>query len=452
MPSEDYTRDGMAGELLLGREAEWRLDGKSCERFAKDHELQDSPLTRLDRAELISTIIDAVPLIVLTCNERYIIEMVNSASAKLLGYPPERMVGHHIGEFLPNYGHYRRELGMASFLVPELAVMKSDGTVIQGELRGTRARVNDKPVIFMVISDASARKAAEAMKEGVYKQLYESRRMEAIGALSSGIAHELNTPIQFIGDNVKFVALALNKIHESYKRYDGLKCECEAAGLLPETVGRVNKYNSDIELPALIGEIMTAIRETMEGVSQVRDIALMMKEFSHPGTGAPAPADINQVVQSAVRICRSRHKDIAVVKTELAADLPSTPCRRGQIQQVLVNMIVNAVEAIEEQGVAEGIVHIETKRAQDAVRIEVSDNGPGIPRELREKIFDPFFTTKQVGKGTGQGLALAKDFIVNQHGGKLLLEHRPGFSTTFVIELPLTPRLATQARQPVRHA
>lgn len=452
MPSEDYTRHSLAGTLTFGKEAAWRLEGTNCERLVEDRKLQDSPLARLDRAELTSTIIDAVPLIVLTCNEGHIIEMANSASAKLLGYPPERMVGRHIGEFLPNYRNYRRELGMASFFVPELAVTKSDGTVMQGELRGTRTLVNDQPVIVMVISDTSARKAAETMKEDVYKQLSESRRMEAIGALSSGIAHELNTPIQFIGDNIKFVGLALNKIHESYRRYDGLKCECEAAGLLPETVERINKFNSDIELPALVGEVMTAIRETMEGIRQVRDIALMMKEFSHPGTGAPALADINRVVQSAVRMCRSRHENIAKIKTELAGDLPQAPCQRGQIQQVLVNMIVNAVEAIEEQGIAEGMILIETKGAKDAVRIEVSDNGPGIPKELREKIFDPFFTTKQVGKGTGQGLALAKDFIITQHGGKLLLEQRPGFSTTFVIELPLTPPLANQARQPVRHA
>jgi two-component system NtrC family sensor kinase len=452
MPSQDYLERRLAREIASRKEAERLLEVKSLELFIKNQELESSSLDLLDHVELISTVIDAVPHIVLTCDEGYIIEMANSASAKLLGYPPERLVGHHVNEFLPSYGIYRRELEMESFLIPELAVRKSDGNVIQCELRGRRTKVKDKPFVVMVISDTSARKAAETLKERVYKQLYESRRLEAIGTLSSGIAHELNTPIQFIGDNIKFVGLSLNKIHQSYTLYDELKRECEAEGLLPETVERVEKFNQTIELPILIPEIMASIRETMDGVRQVRDIALLMKEFSHPGTGEPEPSDINRVVQSAITICGSRHRNIVALETNFAPDLPQATCRRAQIQQVLVNLIVNAVEAIEEQGGASGVIRVETKPAGDAVRIEISDNGPGIPSALCDKIFDPFFTTKRVGKGTGQGLALAKDLIVNQHGGKLLLENRPGFATTFVIELPLKPPLPHPTRQPVRYA
>jgi two-component system NtrC family sensor kinase len=452
MRAQDDLERRLIREIAARKEAERLLEVKSLELVRKNQDLQSSSRDLLDHVELISTIIDAVPHIVLTCNERSIIEMANSASAKMLGYPPERMVGQHIGMVLPSHGDYRRALDMESFLIPDLAVRKSDGTFIPGELRGRRTRVKDKPFAVMVISDTSARKAAETMTERVHKQLYESRRLEAIGTLSSGIAHELNTPIQFIGDNIKFVGLSLNKIHESYKLYDELKRKCQAAGLLPETVERVETFNAAIDLPILVDEIMASIRETMDGVRQVRDIALLMKEFNHPGTGAPEPSDINRLVQSAITICRSRHKDVVAVETVFATDLPRATCRPAQIQQVLVNMIVNAVEAIEEQGVATGVIRIQTKAAGDAVRIEISDNGPGIPNGLGEKIFDPFFTTKRVGKGTGQGLALAKDFIVNQHGGKLLRESRPGFATTFIIELPLKPPVSLLTRPPVRYA
>jgi PAS domain S-box-containing protein len=452
MPPEDYLQRRLTREIASRKEAERLLEVKSLELFVKNQELQSSSLDLLEHVELISTIIDSVPHIVLTCDENFIIEMANSASAKLLSYPPDHMVGHHIDEFLPSYANHRRDMELETFFIPDLATRRSDGNLIQSELRGRRTWVKHKPFVVMVISDISARKAAEAMKEKVHKQLYESRRLEAIGALSSGIAHELNTPIQFIGDNIKFIGMSLKKIHQSYKLYDELKCECAAAGVLAEAVGRVEAFNKGIELTVLIADIMASIEETMDGICQVRDIALLMKEFSHPGTGGPEPSDINRVVQSAITICRGRHKNIVTVQTDLAADVPPVSCRKGQIQQVLVNMIVNAVEAIEEQDMADGVIRIETKLAGDAVRIEVSDNGPGIPKDLSEKIFDPFFTTKQVGKGTGQGLALAKDFIVNQHGGKLLLEHRPGFSTTFVIELPVKPPVATQTRQPVRYA
>jgi PAS domain S-box-containing protein len=452
MPSQDYLERLLAREVTSRKEAERLLEEKILELFLKNQDLQSSSRDLLDHVELISTIIDAVPHIVITCDESYTIKMANSASAKLLGYPPAHLIGQHVEEFLPSCCNYRCELEMESFLIPELSVRKADGDVIQGELRGRRTKVKDKPIIVMVISDTSARKAAEKLKEKIFKQLYESRRLEAIGALSSGIAHELNTPIQFIGDNVNFIGLSLDKIYASYQYYDELKRECEAQGLLPAAVEKIETFNQNIELLDLVKEIMSAIRETVDGVRQVRDIALLMKEFSHPGTGAPEPSDINRVVQSAITICRSRHKHVVALDTEFAQDLPKTSCRPAQIQQVLVNMIVNAVEAIEEQAIATGVIHIETKSAADAVRIEISDNGPGIPKGLWEKIFDPFFTTKQVGKGTGQGLALAKDFIVNQHGGKLLLDSRPGFSTTFVIELPLKPPTSSQTRQPVRNA
>ncbi len=452
MPPQDHLERRLAREIASRKEAERLLEVKSLELSLKNQDLQSSSLDLLDHVELISTIIDAVPHIVLTCNQGYIIEMANSASAKLLGYPPEHLVGHHIEEFLPTICNYRRELEMETFLIPELPVTKADGDAIQGELRGRRTKVKDKPIIVMVISDTSARKAAEKLKEKIYKQLYESRRLEAIGALSSGIAHELNTPIQFIGDNINFIGLSLNKIHASYQHYDELKCECEALGLLPAAVERIETFNRTIELPDLVKDILASVRETMEGISQMRDITLLMKEFSHPGTGSPEPCDINRVVQSAITICRSRHKNVVALVTDFAPELPQTTCRRGQIQQVLVNLIVNAVEAIEERGAAGGMIRIETKAAADAVRIEVSDNGTGIPKRLREKIFDPFFTTKQVGKGTGQGLALAKDFVVNQHGGKLRLEHRPGFMTTFVIELPFKPPVTSQTRHLVNYA
>lgn len=452
MSSHEYMQRKLAREIASRKEAEWLLEMKSQELWEKNQQLESSSLGLIEHVELISTIIDAVPHIVLTCDEGHVIEMANSASGKLLGYPPQRLVGHHLHEFLPGYSTYRSELEKDAFLVAEMPVETSDGSILQCEVRGGRTKVKDKPFIVMVISDTSARKAADTLKERVYKQLYEARRLEAIGALSSGIAHELNTPIQFIGDNINFVGRSLTNIYQSYKLYDVLRAECQAAGLLPDTVHQIDEFNEQIELSTLVKEIMCSIRETMDGISQVRDIALMMKEFSHPGTGAPEPCDINRVVQSAITICRSRHKDVVVLETDLAPGLPEVTCRRGQIQQVVVNMIVNAVEAIEEQSSAKGVIHVDTQLSAGGVQIVISDNGPGIPAGLYEKVFDPFFTTKRVGKGTGQGLALAKDFIVNQHGGKLLLEDRPGFSTTFVIELPLKPPVALQTRKPVQHA
>jgi signal transduction histidine kinase len=302
-----------------------------------------------------------------------------------------------------------------------------------------------------VLHEIDERLATERMKEDIYQQLHESRRLEAIGALSSGIAHEMNTPIQFIGDNVKYIGHSLNKIHASYMLYDKLKIECQRQNILPDFVGEINEFNRDIDLHDLTKEIFTAMRETMDGIKQVRDIVVLMKEFSHPGNGKPESNDLNNVVQGAMTICRSRTKGVVAVETDFAGENPEVSCRKGQIQQVLVNLIVNAVEAIEDANIPDGRIRVATRRTALAVRIEVSDNGPGIPADVREKVFDPFFTTKQVGKGTGQGLALAKDIIIQQHGGQLYLDEKPGYSTCFVIELPANPVPQGRSLEKKRH-
>ncbi|NJM34983.1 MAG: HAMP domain-containing histidine kinase [Rhodomicrobium sp.] len=210
------------------------------------------------------------------------------------------------------------------------------------------------------------------------------------------------------------------------------------AGLLQDSVGAIEDHSRKIELDTLIKEIFGAMRETTDGIRQVRDIVLTVKEFAHPGSGAQE-TDIHRIVESALTFCRSRTKNIVRIETDLMRDAPMLTCQRGPIQQVLVNLIVNAVEAIEEQGSSDGVIKIVTRISGGSFRITICDNGPGIPEAIREKVFDPFFTTKQVGKGTGQGLALAKDVVVKQHGGRLFLEDTEGFTTTFVIELPLTP-------------
>jgi signal transduction histidine kinase len=177
-----------------------------------------------------------------------------------------------------------------------------------------------------------------------------------------------------------------------------------------------------------------------------------MREFAHPGTDIPELADINQVVQSALTICRSRAKHIATIDTDYMLAPPKIMCRPSQIQQVIVNIVVNAVEAIEEQDMPDGKIIVRTSMSGQFIRIEIGNNGPSISEKLREKIFNPFFTTKRIGKGTGQGLALAKDIIVSQHGGYLRLVETPDLPTTFVIDLPQEASAAKSSGGIVRHA
>lgn len=424
MEAPHHLQQRIAREIQSRKQAESLLEIKSQELYLKNEQLEKSHNELREQVDVIGVILDAVPDVVITCNEQLLIETVNSSCFDLLGYQAKEITGKQLTDYIPALADYKQTLAKNAFIMSDIGVLKRDGTSIDAELRGRRTKLYDKPLIVIVIHDIGERKASERVKERVYGQLHESRRLEAIGTLASGIAHELNTPIQFIGDNVRFIGLSLDKIHASYEHYDQLKIQCEAQNLLSDFVSHINHFNNNIDLAFLIKEIYAAMQETMEGIKQVRDTVLLMKEFAHPGTGDPEPTDMNLVIRGALKICRSRTANTVSIDTALSPGIPEILCHRGQIQQVLMNLILNAVEAAEEKEIKTARIQIVTQMSGSNLRIEINDTGPGIPNSLREKIFDPFFTTKKVGKGTGQGLALAKDIIVKQHAGRLYLDEK----------------------------
>jgi two-component system, NtrC family, sensor kinase len=428
----------LAREITSRKEAERLLEAKSLELYNKTIQLADYSKQLEAALERMSAIMASVPDVIVTCNASCVVEDINDACKAVLGYTPHELIGVKLDAIIPCASGSCGGAACPKGRVGEtpLHARTKSGEQIEIEIREKTAWVKNQIFYVYVIQDVTARNAAQRLNDKIARQLHESRRLEAIGTLASGIAHEINTPIQFIGDNVAFVRGALKSLHGSYKSYDILRTACVRNGVCPEEVRAVETFNREIDLPFLIREIFTAMQEASEGLAHVRDIVLLMRDFAHPGTGEAEEADINAIIRNALTICRNRWKNTVSLETELADDLPRISCHAGQLQQVIVNLIINAVEAIEEANPAGGKIRLTTARAENGVRIQMSDDGPGVPDQLREKIFDPFFTTKTVGKGTGQGLALAKDIIVNHHGGRLYLIDLPGFSTTFVIELP----------------
>jgi len=167
-----------------------------------------------------------------------------------------------------------------------------------------------------------------------------------------------------------------------------------------------------------------------------------MKDFSHPGSDTKQGANLNRAIESTVEVCRNRWKFVAEVELQLASDLPEVPCFLGEFNQVILNLVVNAADAIgdrlEREGGTKGLIQITSKVIDDRVEIRVSDDGGGMPESVARRVFEPFFTTKPIGKGTGQGLPLSRNIIVNKHSGELDFETRPGQGTTFIIRLPIT--------------
>lgn len=254
-------------------------------------------------------------------------------------------------------------------------------------------------------------------------ELSQAEKMRAVGQLASGIAHELNTPIQYVGDNVTFLQRAFQSL----------------SGLLDEAISREPPGKARTKLDFLRKNIPEAIAAAIEGCQRVAEIVSAMKEFAHPDDGDFYPADVNRALSCTLAVARNAVRDVADVRLDLGV-VPEIECRVGDLNHVFLNLITNAAHAISEKnsgGGARGHIDISTRLRGDRVLVEVADDGAGIPEAIQSRVFEPFFTTKEVGRGTGQGLAVCRSIVADKHGGAIYFRTSPGMGTTFTVELPV---------------
>ncbi len=283
------------------------------------------------------------------------------------------------------------------------------------------------------------------------EQLLQAQKLESVGQLAAGIAHEINTPIQYIGDNVRFLRDTFNSLAALNGTYTQLLEAARGGTVSSEVLSEVSLAIRNADVDYIMEEIPKAIEQTLEGVSRVASLVRAMKEFSHPGTGEKVPLDLNRAIESTVTVARNEWKYVAEMKLDLDANLPLVNCLPGEFNQVILNMVVNAAHAIADviaaNGAPKGLISIKTQSLIGNVEIRIHDTGGGIPEKARTRIFDPFFTTKEIGKGTGQGLAIARSVVVDKHQGSIDFESDPESGTTFIIRLPCeaaNPSLQTQ--------
>ena len=275
-----------------------------------------------------------------------------------------------------------------------------------------------------------------------HQELAQAQKLESIGLLAAGIAHEINTPIQYIGDNTDFLkesfAELLSSI-EAFQTFYDLARHGKTDAQSLDTLGEVLE-ESDLEY--LREEIPLAIEQSMDGVRRVQKIVKSMKEFSHPGSDEKAMADIHHTIENTVTVTTNEWKYCAEIAMDFVEDMPPIYCDASAMSQVFLNMIINGTHAIMEKAGPEptekGKITISTTKDDTWAEIRISDTGTGIPQENIQKVFDPFFTTKEVGKGTGQGLAISRSVVEDMHQGKLEIKTREGQGTSFIIKLPLT--------------
>ena len=272
-------------------------------------------------------------------------------------------------------------------------------------------------------------------------QLGQAQKLESIGQLAAGIAHEINTPTQYVGDNTHFLQDAFNDLDQLLGKYNELLDAARKEKQMEAIVQDVEKISEKVDVDYLLEEVPKAIGQTLEGVERVAKIVRAMKEFSHPGVEEKSTIDINSAIKNTIAIARNEWKYVAEMVTDLDPSLPMVLCLAGDINQAVLNVIINGAQAIADvvgdTSKDKGTITVRTRREGDWAEIRISDTGTGIPEALRDKVFDPFFTTKEVGKGTGQGLAITHSAIVKKHGGTITFESEEGKGTTFIIRLPL---------------
>ena len=297
--------------------------------------------------------------------------------------------------------------------------------------------------LLVIGSDVTERRALE-------EQFRQAQKLEAVGRLAAGIAHEINTPIQFVGDNMQFLHDAfsdLSKVMEKYRHLSDAAANGVAGMMLADEVAEAEMA---VDINYLVEEIPKAIAQSLDGVARVATLVRAMKEFAHPDRKERAAADINAALLSTLTVARNELKYVAEVETELG-DLPLAVCNIGELNQVFLNLLVNAAHAIGDavNGTGQkGVIRVRTALEKDAVLISIADTGGGIPEDIRDKIFDPFFTTKESGRGTGQGLAIAHSVVVDKHGGTLTFASEVGKGTTFFIRLPLDGEVKPVGEKP----
>ena len=291
------------------------------------------------------------------------------------------------------------------------------------------------------------RKKAQKESEEMQSQLLQAQKMESIGQLAAGISHEINTPIQYIGDNTHFLKDSFDEMAPVLENVKKMAEESDQANVIKN----ISDIKTSINFEFLVEEIPKAINQTIEGIDHVSEIVKAIKEFSHPGSKEKTKVDLNQSLLSTIIVARNEWKYIAELETDFDENLGHVFCLPNELNQVFLNLIVNAAHAIEsrknkEKDQKRGLIRIVTKRHDNYTEISISDTGTGIPHEIQDKVFDPFFTTKEIGKGTGQGLSLAYSTIVDKHHGEINFKTSVGNGTTFTIKLPHIDEQADQVQ------
>ncbi len=403
----------------------------------------------------VSTAVAQSPIGVFITDTRGIIEYVNPHIEQMTGFAKEELIGKTPRSW---------RSGLTSKETYE-ALWRTimSGKVFNSELRNKRkggalywVRARIAPLVnqhgdlvgFVGIhEDISAQKGLET-------QLRQAERLASVGTLAAGVAHEINTPVQFVSDSIHFISESVGDMFTLLERLRAVRRLAageERDGSLPDALAAASDAEAQADLEYLLDQVPKALERCADGLQRVSSIVRSLKEFAHPPQSAMAPADLNRAVENTITIASAEFKYVADMETDLGA-LPPVTCFVSDLNQVILNLVVNAAHAIGEvmsKSGAKGKIKVSTRVAGDHVEVAVADTGGGIPEHVAPHVFEPFYTTKAVGKGTGQGLALAWTVVTQKHRGTLRFDSKLGVGTTFFVRLPIAGAPAEDHGSPV---
>jgi PAS domain S-box-containing protein len=405
--------------------------------------------------ESLHQIINCIGDPIFVKDEKHRFLLVNDANCEFLGLPRTETLGKTLSEIIPNPMNEELcrqetlvfETGQPYVSIDELDNISGRHFTVMTKKTLLPGAYGDKMIVG-VVRDITEMKKAERERALMEIQLHHALKLETIGQLAAGIAHEINTPAQYVGDNMRFLQDSFTEILEALKAYNLWLQAYQGNTPTSEVVQGIESKLKDFDLDYLLKEVPSALTQSLEGLGRIATIVRAMKEFSHPGSEDKQAIDLNHAIENTITVCRNEWKYVADMVLELEPALPLVSCMPGEINQVILNLVVNAAQAIKEGQKAEdyskGTITIQTSNDEHWAEIRIRDTGPGIPEKYWNKIFTPFFTTKAIGKGTGQGLAISHSVIVNKHGGTIQFESEIGKGTVFIIRLPLNSSMESQ--------
>lgn len=432
----------LAREIEARKQAEQLLETKALELYEANETLTTSIRKAKNNSSRLNAIMNSIPDCIITTDKNLMMLDINNAAEKFLKGSRIRLMKKSILPYISETQAAAYQQLCDRAINDGISSLEEFDFNIDGdETTPTEVKISlfehdDEYFLLHLVHDVTRKKERAQEHKHLQEELAQAAKWEAVGQLAGGIAHEINTPSQYIGDNLHFLSESLTQIFTLLQNALELKKLCATDPKCDALNQKLDHLIKDYDLAYLIEEVPDALKQSSNGIKQISHIVGAMKNFSHPGAKDKEPFNINSSLDTTLTVSRNEWKNIAEIETHFEEDLRPVHCIPGALNQVFLNLIVNAAHAIAAKSNDLGKITLTTKNSANGIDIYIQDTGCGIAAEHQKDIFNPFFTTKEVGKGSGQGLSIARDIIVKKHKGTIDFQTTPGQGTTFHIYLP----------------